>query len=63
MIDSGIEGINNIECLNKLHDKFTPNLDKEQALTSFINELEETLNSIYIQVREGAHTFAKFWKY
>ena len=63
MIDSGIKGINNIECLNKLHDKFTPNLDKEQALTSFINELEETLNSIYIQVREGAHTFAKFWKY
>ena len=63
MIDSGIEGINNTECLNKLHDKFAPNLDKEQALSSFINELEETLNSFFLEAREKAHTFAKFWKY
>ena len=63
MIDSGIKEINNIECLNKLHEKFNPNLDKEQALNIFINDLEETLNSILPGAREKAHNFAKLWKY
>ena len=63
MIDSGIKEISNIECLNKLHDKFYPHLDKEQALNLFINDFEETLNSILPGYREKAHNFAKFWKY
>ena len=63
MIDSGLKELNNIECLNKLHGKFKSNLDKEQALNSFINDLEETLNSYLPGAREAAHNIAKLWKY
>ena len=63
MIDSGIPELNNIECLKKLHDKFAPNLDKEEALTSFIRELEENLDS-YINVwRERKHNLAQRFIY
>ena len=63
MIDSGIPELNNIECLKKLHDKFCPNLDKEEALSNFINELETTLNLKIPGVREIIHNIAQYFKY
>ena len=63
MIDSGIPEINNIESLNKLHEKFLPNLDKEQALNFFLNDLEATLNSILPAARERLHTLGKIFSY
>jgi phosphatidylinositol 3-kinase len=63
MIDSGIPELNNIECLKKLHDKFCPNLDKEEALSSFINELETTLNLLLPGAREIIHNIAQYFKY
>ena len=63
MIDSGIPELNNVECLNKLYEKFAPNSEKEQALSSFLNELEESLNSFWAYLRDKAHYFAKMWNY
>ena len=63
MIDSGIPEINNIESLNKLHEKFLPNLDKEQALKTFLTDLETTLKSILPAAREQIHNFGKLFSY
>ena len=63
MIDSGIPELNNIECLKKLHDKFCPTLEKEEALSSFLKELETTLDLLLPGAREMLHNLAQYFKY
>ena len=55
MIDSGIPQLKDIQCLKQLYDRFCPNLTKEQAKEKFLKELEESLNSVYAEIREKFH--------
>ena len=55
MIDSGIPQLKDIQCLKQLYDRFCPSLTKEQAKEKFLKELEESLNSVYAEIREKFH--------
>ena len=62
MIDSGIPELNNIEMLNKLHDKFAPEFNKQQASNSFLSNLEESVNAIMPLIMEKIHVWAQYFK-
>ena len=62
MIDSGIPELNNIEMLNKLHDKFAPGFNKQQASNSLLSNLEESVNALMPVLMEKIHKWAQYWK-
>ena len=62
MIDSGIPELNNIEMLNKLHDKFGPFFNKQQASNSLLSNLEESVNAIMPVLMEKIHIWAQYFK-
>ena len=62
MIDSGIPELNNIESLNKLHDKFVPGYSKQEASNSFLNNLDESVNALMPVLMEKLHLWAQYWK-
>ena len=62
MIDSGIPELNNIEMLNKLHDKFAPGFNKQQASNSLLSNLEESVNALMPILMEKIHKWAQYWK-
>ena len=62
MIDSGIPELNNIESLNKLHDKFSPGFNKQQASNSLLSNLEESVNAVMPTIMEKIHSWAQYWK-
>ena len=62
MIDSGIPELNNIEMLNKLHDKFSPGFNKQQASNSLLSNLEESVNAVMPTIMEKIHSWAQYWK-
>ena len=62
MIDSGIPELNNIEMLKKLHDKFAPGFNKQQASNSLLSNLEESVNALMPVLMEKIHKWAQYWK-
>ena len=62
MIDSGIPELNNIEMLNKLHDKFAPGFNKQQASNSLLSNLEESVNALMPVLMEKIHIWAQYFK-
>ena len=62
MIDSGIPELNNIEMLNKLHDKFAPGFNKQQASNSLLSNLEESVNALMPVLMETIHKWAQYMK-
>ena len=62
MIDSGIPELNNIEMLNKLHDKFAPGFNRQQASNSLLSNLEESVNALMPVLMERFHDWAQYWK-
>ena len=62
MIDSGIPELNDIENLNKLHEKFLPGASKQEASNSFLTNLDESLNRFMPKLMETFHSFAQNFK-
>ena len=62
MIDSGIPELNDIENLYKLHEKFVPGLSNDEASTSFLTNLEESINALMPVLMEKFHAWAQYWK-
>ena len=62
MIDSGIPELNDIEMLNKLHEKFVPGYSKQEASNSFLTNLEESVNALMPVLMEKIHAWAQYWK-
>ena len=62
MSDSGIPELNNIDMLNKLHDKFAPGFNKQQASNSLLSNLEESVNALMPVLMEKIHGWAQYWK-
>ena len=62
MIDSGIPELNDIENLYKLHEKFVPGFSKQEASTSFLTNLEESVNALMPILMEKFHAWAQYWK-
>ena len=62
MIDSGIPELNDIEMLNKLHEKFVPGCSKQEASNSFLTNLEESVNALMPVLMEKIHAWAQYWK-
>ena len=62
MIDSGIPELNNIEMLNKLHDKFVPQFNKQGASNSLLSNLEESVNALMPVLMEKIHVWAQYFK-
>ena len=62
MIDSGIPELNDIENLNKLHEKFVPGYSKQEASNSFLTNLEESVNALMPILMEKFHAWAQYWK-
>ena len=62
MIDSGIPGLNNIENLYKLQEKFVPGYSKQEASNLFLTNLEESINALMPVIMEKIHSWAQYWK-
>jgi len=62
MIDSGIPELNDIEMLNKLHEKFVPGYSKQEASNSFLTNLDESVNALMPVLMEKIHAWAQYWK-
>jgi len=48
--------------LNKLHEKFVPGLNPQEASNSLLNKLEESVNAFYPYLMEKFHAWANYWK-
>ena len=57
MIDSGIPELNNIEALEKMHDKFLQEQTKQDAANSLINIIEDS-TKFYYTMLDVAHAVA-----
>ena len=57
MIDADIEQLKNIECLETLYKRFSPELNKEQAKNQFLKELNDALGSFTAEIKEKFHKF------
>ena len=64
MIHCGITELseNREHVLNKLHEKFVPNLNPQEASNSLLNKLEESVNAFYPYLMEKFHGWANYWK-
>ena len=62
MIDSGIPELNNIDNLEKLHEKFVPQKNKQEAATYILDNLKESVDALMPVVMETFHAWAQYWK-
>jgi phosphatidylinositol 3-kinase len=64
MIHCGINELseNPENVLNKLHEKFVPNLNPQEASNSLLNKLEESVSAFYPYLMEKFHAWANYWK-
>ena len=63
MIHSGLTEINDYEkTLNKLNEKFFPNVNAQKASNSLLNKLEESVSSFYPYLMEKIHDWALYFK-
>jgi len=62
MIDSGIPELNNIDNLKKLHEKFVPQKNKQEAANYILDNLKESVDALMPVVMETFHAWAQYWK-
>ena len=62
MIDSGIPELNNIDNLKKLHEKFVPQKNKQEAAIFMLDNLKESVDALMPVVMETFHAWAQYWK-
>lgn len=64
MIHSGLNQLseNHEIALNKLHEKFVPNFNPQEASNSLLNKLEESVNAFYPYLMEKFHVWANYFK-
>jgi phosphatidylinositol 3-kinase len=64
MIHCGINELseNPENVLNKLHEKFMPNANPQEASNSLLNKLEESASALYPQLMEKLHSWAVYMK-
>ena len=62
MIDSGIPELNNIDNLKKLHEKFVPQKNKQEASNYILDNLRESVDALMPVVMEKFHSWAQYWK-
>ena len=62
MIDSGIPELNNIDNLKKLHEKFVPQKNKQEAANFILDNLKESVDALMPVVMETFHAWAQYWK-
>ena len=62
MIDSGIPELNNIDNLRKLHEKFVPQKNKQEAAAFMLDNLRESVDALMPVVMETFHAWAQYWK-
>ena len=62
MIDSGIPELNNIDNLKKLHEKFVPQKNKQEAAVFMLDNLKESVDALMPVVMETFHAWAQYWK-
>jgi len=62
MIDSGIPELNNIDNLKKLHEKFVPQKNRQEASTFMLDNLRESVDAMMAVFMEKLHAWAQYWK-
>ena len=62
MIDSGIPELNNIDNLTKLHEKFVPQKNKQEAANYILDNLKESVDALMPVFMETIHSWAQYWK-
>ena len=64
MVHCGISELsdNYENVLNKLHEKFVPKFNPEEASKSLLNKLEESISALYPYFMEKVHDWAKYFK-
>jgi phosphatidylinositol 3-kinase len=62
MIDSGIPELNNIDNLKKLHEKFVPQKNRQEASTFMLDNLRESVDAMMAVFMEKLHALAQYWK-
>ena len=64
MVHCGITELseNYEQVLSKLHDKFVPNLNNEEASISLNTKLEESVSALFPMMMDVIHDWAKYWK-
>ena len=62
MIDSGIPELNNIDNLKKLHEKFVPQKNKQEASNYILDNLRESVDAMMPVFMERIHGWAQYWK-
>ena len=62
MIDSGIPELNNIDNLKKLHEKFVPQKNKQEASNYILDNLKESVDAMMPVFMEKLHAWAQYWK-
>ena len=62
MIDSGLPELNNIDNLKKLHEKFVPQKNKQEAANYILDNLKESVDALMPVVMETFHAWAQYWK-
>ena len=62
MIDSGIPELNNIDNLKKLHEKFVPQKNKQEAAVFMLDNLKESVDALMPLVMATCHAWAQYWK-
>ena len=62
MIDSGIPELNNIDNLKKLHEKFVPQKNRQEASNYILDNLRESVDAMMPVFMEKIHSWAQYWK-
>ena len=62
MIDSGIPELNNIDNLKKLHEKFVPQKNKQEAANYILDNLKESVDAVFASLMETFHSWAQYMK-
>ena len=62
MIDSGIPELNNIDNLKKLHEKFVPQKNRQEASAFMLDNLRESVDAMMAVFMEKLHAWAQYWK-
>ena len=62
MIDSGIPDLNNIDNLKKLHEKFVPQKNRQEASNYILDNLRESVDAMMPVFMEKIHSWAQYWK-
>ena len=62
MIDSGIPELNNIDSLKKLHEKFVPQKNKQEASYFLLDNLRESVDAMIPVFIEKLNAWTQYWK-